>query len=217
MGPAKGPSTLANLATGIPPQHHVSMGEFVRFVGTAGEPRYKLVTGMAEPYSPVKDPYARIRRAIKTGRRTAADHTVLNQALAQCRPDMRSHYAEITKGWLRYLDERDFTGMVDVATGRWQTADLAVRVTPDLAVEYPDGTVDAIKLYLLVEPIPAGTAELMLWLMHQTMSQTCPGAKAVVLDVRRRRPYTVLPTRPGYRTWLEAEARSLAYLHAHAA
>lgn len=197
------------------PQHHVSMSEFVRFVGTAGQRRYQLVAGMDEPYSPVKDPYSRIRRAIKNGRRTGADHVHLNQALAHCRKDLRSHYIEITKGWLRYVDERDFTGMVDVATGRWHTADLAVRVTPDMAVEYPDGTVDALKLYLLVEPITPAVAELMVWLMHQTIQQTCPGAKPVVLDVRRSRTYTTLQTSAVYRTWLEAEARGLAYLQAH--
>jgi hypothetical protein len=201
--------------------HHVSMSEFVKFVSTAGEPRYQLVTNMGGPYNPIKDPYARARRAIKNGRRTGQDHVVLNQLLAQCHSgwlrSWRVHFAEITKGWLRFVDERDFTGMTDVSTGRWTTPDLAVRVTPDLAVEYADGTVDAIKLSLLDEPIVPATAQLMVWLMQQTMAQSCPGARAVVLDVRRSHPHTTAPHRTGYQRWLEAEARSLAYLYDHQA
>ena len=185
------------------PRHAISLSQFVAFVGTAGEQRYQLVTSMDEPYSPIRDPYARIRRAIKNGRRTGQDHTHLNLALAQCRKEMKSHYAEISKGWLRFVNDRDFTAMIDVSPGRWETANLAVRVTPDLAVEQPDGTVDAIKLHLLADPIKPRVAELMVWLMQQTMAQTCPGAKAVVLDVRRSAAHTALPQRgPRYQTWL---------------
>jgi hypothetical protein len=193
------------------------MSQFVNYVGTAGELRFQVVTDMDEPYSPFKDPYARIRRAIKNGRRTGQDHTHLNIALAQCRKAMKSHYAAIAKGWLGYLGEHDPTAMIDVSPGRWETPALAVRVTPDFAVEHADGTVEAIKLHLLAEPIKPRMAELITWLMQHTMDQTCPGAHPVVLDVRRSTAHTALPQRPRYQTWLEAEAHGLAYLLAHPA
>lgn len=130
---------------------------------------------------------------------------------------MKNHFAAIAKGWFGYLREHDITAMIDVSPGRWETPDLAVRVTPDFALEHPDGTVEAIKLYLLADPIKPGVAELMTWLMQNTMTQTCPGAHPVVLDVRRNKAHTALPQRSHYRTWLEAEARGLSYLLSHRA
>ncbi|WIN00117.1 hypothetical protein ACTOB_003801 [Actinoplanes oblitus] len=193
------------------------MTQFIHYVRTAGEQRFQVVSGMDEPYSPVKDPYAPMRRAIKNGRRTGQDHIHLNLALTRCRKDFKSHFAAIAKGWFGYLGEHDFTAMIDVSPGRWETPDLAVRVTPDFAVEHPDGTVEAIKLYLLADPIDPRVAELTTWLMQHTMDQTCPGAHPVVLDVRRRTAHTALPQRPRYQTWLESEAHALAYLLAHPA
>lgn len=218
IGAWKGTDTLPRTTPGIaPPRHAVSMSQFVTFVGTAGEQRYQLASTMDEPYSPVKDPYGRIRRAIKNGRRTGQDHVHLNMALAQCRKDLKTHYAKIAKGWLDFLKDRDFTAMIDVSPGRWETPDLAVRVTPDLALEHPDGTVEAIKLHLLTDPIKPRVAELMIWLMHHTLDQTCPGAHPIVIDVRSGTLHTTLPRRPKYQTWLEAEAHGLAYLLSHRA
>jgi hypothetical protein len=48
----------------------------------------------------------------------------------------------------------------------------------------------------------------MVWLMHHTTTQPCPGASTAMLDVR---PCTALPVRPRYQTWLEAEACSAAW------
>lgn len=61
----------------------VGMSHFVSYLGTAGEQRFQVVTTMDEPYSPFKDPYARMRRAIKNGRRTGQDHTHINLTLKQ--------------------------------------------------------------------------------------------------------------------------------------
>lgn len=193
------------------------MSTFVRFVRTPGEQRYTLVTGLNEPYSPVRDPYGRMRRAVKSGRRLGDDQAVMTSAVANSYFRMRPHYEECAAGWLRYLAARGASTLVDVRTGRWQSGNLAVRVTPDLALEYPDGTVEAIKLYLPVDPVPESTAQTMLWLLQETMPQTCPGAIPVVVDVRRARSFTQLPTRAGYDAWLESEAASLAYLQARTA
>ena len=193
------------------------MSTFVRFVRTPGEQRYTLVTSLNEPYSPVRDPYGRMRRAVKSGRRLGQDAAVMASTVANSHPRIRTHYEQCAAGWLRYLADRGAGTLTDVRTGRWWAGNLAVRVTPDLALEYPDGTVEAIKLYLPVDPMPEATAQTMLWLLHQTMPQTCPGATAVVVDMRRARSFTELPIRPGYDAWLESEAASLAYLQSRTA
>ncbi|MGC4854131.1 hypothetical protein ACLQ24_12220 [Micromonospora sp. DT4] len=88
-----------------------------------------------------------------------------------------------------------------------------MRVTPDLVLAHPDGTTDAVKLYLYNDQLPAQAAEVTLWLMQQTLDQTHPGARPMVLDVRRRREHTRLHPAPGYASWLESEAASLAFLY----
>lgn len=198
-------------------EHQVSMSEFVRYLGTPGRQRYAVAAGMGQPYSPVRDPYARMRNAIKAGRRLGNDCTAINSAIANCWPSMKVHYREVGQNWLRYRYGRGSSEMVELHTGRWHTGTVAVRVAPDLALQYPDGTIEAIKLHFKAEVLAPEAATAMLWLLSQAMPQCCPGAIPVVLDVRRRQSHAAGPIRPGYQTWLEAEAASLAHFRTRAA
>lgn len=191
----------------------IAMTRFVKYVLSPGAQRFTLVRSFDDNYSPAKDPYRRIRLAIQAGRRTGMDEAAMDGAVRNCRPQLRGHYIDIARGWLSFIAPRADTTLVSPGTARWHTIDLTVRVTPDLVLAHPDGTTDAVKLYFYNDPLPAQAAEVTLWLMQQTLDQTHPGARPMVLDVRRRREHTRLRPAPGYASWLESEAASLAFLY----
>lgn len=193
--------------------YDLSMTRFVKYVFSSGAQRIALVQSFDDTYSPVKDPYRRMRLAIQAGRRTGRDEQAMNSAIQNCRAQMRGHYAEIARGWLPFIEQRNDTTVITPGTARWRTSDLTIKVTPDLVLMHPDGSTDAMKLHLHSDPIPTQSAEVMLWLMQQTLGQSHPGARPMVVDVRRRKAHTSLQPWPGYAIWLESDAASLAFLY----
>ncbi|MGC4855520.1 hypothetical protein ACLQ24_19525 [Micromonospora sp. DT4] len=191
----------------------LSMTRFVKYIVSPGTQRFALVRSFDDEYSPVKDPYRRMRLAVQAGRRTGKDEAAMNSAVQNCRAQIRGHYIDIARGWLSFIEPRADTVLVSSGTGRWHTTDLTVRVTPDLVLTHPDGTTDALKLHYYSDPLTPQAAEITLWLLRQTLDQTHPGARPMVLDVRRRREYTRVKHSPGYASWLESEAASLAFLY----
>jgi hypothetical protein len=195
------------------PQASVSMGAFVAFLDTPGEKRSSLVAELDNDYNPVRDCYRQMRAAIKSGRRMSKDHLAMDAVIASCPRVMKQHYREVAAGWLRYVASCGNDTIVDLSTGRWRARDLAVKVTPDLAVRRADGSYDAIKLYMRVDPPSKKHIGAVLWLLQQAMPQFLPGGgRAVLLDVRRIIAHTQLPGRTDFAAWLGAEAASFSYL-----
>jgi hypothetical protein len=199
------------------PQVSVSMGAFIAFVDAPGKKRSSLVVEMEEEYNPARDPYRLMRGAIKSGRRMSKDQLAMDAAIASCPRPMKQHYREIADGWLQYVAGCSNDTITDLSTGRWRAHHLAVRVTPDLAVRRADGSYDAIKLYLRADPPTNKHVGAVLWLLRQAMPQCLPGARAVLLDVRRVTPYTQLSASTDFAAWLDKEAASFAYLKGHPA
>lgn len=192
------------------PNPEIPLNGFVDYLRTRGAARVEVATRhlvqSAEPYSPARDFYRRILSAILAGHRSGDDKAVLAHALDEAPPARRSHYQAVVDGWLRYLPKLSGTTHVRTHTGRWRDAALTVKVTPHLAVRYPDGHVEALLLYLKAEPLPASDAQAMLWLATEAIDEACPGATPVIVDVRRCRAFRATPTKPGYPAWLTAEA-----------
>lgn len=193
------------------------MGAFVTFLDTPGDKRSSLVAELADDYNPARDCYRQMRAAIKSGRRMSKDQLAMDAVIASCPSNMKQHYREVAAGWLRYVASCGNDTITDLSSGRWRASDLAVRITPDLAVRRADGSYDAIKLYMRVDPPTKKHIGAVLWLLQQAMPQCLPGGRAVLLDVRRVRPYTRLPGRTDFAAWLGAEAASYAYLQARTA
>ncbi|WP_433233868.1 hypothetical protein ACQP2H_31855 (plasmid) [Micromonospora sp. CA-248260] len=191
----------------------LSMARFVKYIMSPGTQRFTLVRGFDDMYHPAKDPYRRMRLAVQAGRRTGKDKAAMDSAVQNCREQIRAHYIDIARGWLSFIEPHANTAFVSPGTGRWHTTDLTVRVTPDLVLLHPNGTTDVLKLYFYNDPISTQAAEITLWLMRQTLDQTHPGARPMVLDVRRQREYTRVSSNPGYSSWLESEAASLTFLY----
>ncbi|HEY0700983.1 MAG TPA: hypothetical protein VGD43_24630 [Micromonospora sp.] len=166
---------------------------------------------MRRPYFPAGDYYRPVRNAITAGRRHGNDRAAMIALMRRYAGGKRSaNYSAVANGWLAYVREISDTCSVRPRTGRWRTGQATIRVTPDLVVEYPDGSVDAVKLHLNMAPVEPDSAAAMLWLMWETRRESHPGAKPVVLDVRRGTRHTTIPRGQDYRRRLEAEAKSLA-------
>ena len=175
------------------PQVSVSMGAFLAFVNAPDKTRPALVAAMEEEYDPARDRYRMMRHAIQSGRRMSNDQRAMESAIASCTGSMKQHCREIADGWLRYVAGCSNDTITDLSTGRWRAHDLAVRVTPDLAVRRADGSYDAIKLYLRADPPSDQYVGEVLWLLQRAMPQFLHGGRAMLLDVRRVTPYTQIP------------------------
>ncbi|WP_406071194.1 hypothetical protein [Micromonospora sp. NBC_01638] len=189
------------------------MTRFVKYVLSPGTRRVGLVQSLDDKYEPVKDPYRQMRLAVQAGRRTGRDEEAMTSAIQNCRQQLRGHYTEIANGWLAFVEQRKSATLISPGTARWHTADLTVKVTPDLVLAHPDGITEALKLHMYTDPLSTQGADVMLWLMQQTLDQTHPEARPMVLDVRRRKVHSRTQSRPGFSSWLESEAASLAFLY----
>jgi hypothetical protein len=199
------------------PTGSVGMGTFIAFLNTPSEKRTSLIAEMASDYDPSRDCYRQMRAAIKSGRRMSRDHLAMESVIASCSARMKQHYREVADGWLRYVASCGNDTITELSTGRWRAPELAVRVTPDLAVRRADGRYDAVKLYMRVDPPAPKHIGAILWLLQQAMPQCLPGGRAVLLDVRRCTVHTQLPANTDFAAWLGTEAASFAYLQARTA
>lgn len=189
----------------------VSLLQFTEYVRAAGPHRLNVVTGQVarvnEPYAPARDFYRRFLLAVVAGRRMNNDRAAVQQVVRDAIPRKTSHYAQLGEGWLSWVPEIEDTRVLPNRTVRWQASDMAVKVTPNLLVEHPEGRVDAVRLYLKVAPLEPEQADVMLWLMSQVAHQLHPnGANPVVVDVRRGIGFRPDSADDGFSAWMRAEA-----------
>lgn len=192
------------------------LGGFVDYLRTRGAARvsvaHRHIAQSGEPYSPARDFYRRILAAILAARRSGDDKAVLRHAVAEAPASRRENYQAVVDGWIRFLPQLKNTQSVKVGTGRWYGDGLTVKVTPHLAVQHPDGRIEALFLYFKTDPLSKKDAEAMLWLAAAALPSVCPGAEPVVLDTRRGKAYRNVPSGVEYPAWLSAEAGGYRHL-----
>ena len=192
----------------------VSMSTFVAFVDVEEGRKRAFVASLDDDYSPPRDYYRQMREAIRSGRRMSNDRRAMESVLACCPPEKKDNYAELAWGWLHFAESCSNDTLVDIRTGRWRGPSIGVRVTPDLAVRRPDGSYAAIRLHLRGDAPSPREVFATLWLMRRALPHLLPGARSVLLDVRRAKVYDTLPDIEGFERRLEAEAARLAALRA---
>jgi hypothetical protein len=190
---------------------HVSLFEFMNYVRAAGPSRLGVVTGQVSqgnaPYTPARDYYRRFLLAARQGRQMNNDRAVIQQAVDNAPPSKAANYAALAEGWLRWVEHIEDTQVLPTRTGRWQSAEMAVKVTPNLVVRHPDGRVEAIRMHVRAEPLEPDAADVMLWLMEQVGEQLHPGGVTpIVVDVRRGTDFRSVGQEPGFVAWMHSEA-----------
>ncbi|GAA3887589.1 hypothetical protein GCM10022243_60490 [Saccharothrix violaceirubra] len=97
-------------------------------------------------------------------------------------------FLELREGFMPWLRTTRATG-VPVAPTRWRAGDLVLKVRPHLGLRLPDGSLGAVLVYMKEAPMSQEAANVGLRILEQTMTDTLPGATALVLDARRGRAF----------------------------
>jgi hypothetical protein len=163
-----------------------------------------------DPERQAFDFYRRPANAIRAGRASGRDAAAMTALLDQATARSRPHYEAVAAGWLRYLGRRK-PELVDVGSARWHDGGVEVRVTPHLGLREANGSTFAVFLYFKELELTRDAADLILWLMSETMADLLPGAEPLVVDVRRSRRFAARHhNRPRVGAWVRSEV--LAFL-----
>ncbi|WIV59076.1 hypothetical protein [Amycolatopsis nalaikhensis] len=194
---------------------YVTLPTFVGFTTRSGPKRATFAQNARRLYeNPEKgafDFYLRAVNAIRAGRAKDADETAMASLVDQANIKSRAHFAAVSEGWLAYLGRRR-PELVDVGRSRWGYGAFEIGISPHLAIKR-GGQVYVVWLYLKAEPLNQDGANAALWLMNEVMDDLAPGAKPMVIDVRRSKEYH-LSERDRLRIgrWVRSEASSFLTL-----
>jgi hypothetical protein len=132
-------------------------------------------------YGPI---YAGLRRCV-----AAADPTsALDRCVAAANPNQRRHYVEIRDGFLGWWN-RSRLASTSVKSAVWQQDELSITVRDLIGGRLPNGDEVVIVTYVKEAPLLAAGADPVLRLLEQRMDAILPGAKPIVLDTRRSKPF----------------------------
>jgi hypothetical protein len=166
-----------------------------------------------QDYHPGPSFYHDFVDAVVKGRRTGADHLILQTvAQAQRNGARRDHYATLAEHWLAMPELH--LPLVTCGRAVWTTPRLTVSVRPDFAVVDNAGNVFVVKLWLKEQELAADAANAILRLLDLHMDELAPNGHPLVIDVRRERNHrkTRRPMKQGFDHWMASEARGLAEL-----
>ncbi|MGW5744579.1 hypothetical protein [Amycolatopsis sp. NPDC003861] len=194
---------------------YVTLPTFVGFTTRSGPKRATFVQTARRlhenPERGAFDFYLRAVNAIRAGRANDTDKEAMAALVNQATVKSRTHFAEVSAGWLTYLGRRR-PELVDVARGRWGYGSFEIGISPHLGIKR-NGEVYAVWLYMKAEPLSQDGANAALWLMDEVMDSLAPGAKPLVIDVRRSKEFH-LSERERVRIgrWVRSEASSFLTL-----
>ncbi|MBB5854234.1 hypothetical protein ACFQ05_13065 [Amycolatopsis umgeniensis] len=195
---------------------YITLPTFVGYSTSSGPSRSSFVRRWRRQY---EDParggfnfYLRAANAIRAGRISGRDREVLRALVENADERTRPHYTDIANGWLRYVGRRDLR-LAEVGRSRWRLGTLEVGINPHLGLRKGDGPVYVTWLYFKEEPLSRDAAQLVLWLLEQTMDDLRPGGRPLVVDVRRSKEFALSPRdRDKVRPWVRSEASAFMSL-----
>lgn len=166
-----------------------------------------------QPYRPGAAFYHDFKEAVVEGRECGADHLAMQRVVAAQRDPARyKHYDALAQHWLAMPSLH--LPLVPYGQAVWQTPRLGVRIRPDFAATDPKGKLFVVKLWLKDRVLVDDASRAMLRLFGHHMTDICPGATPLVVDVRREKIHKPTRREPkrGFDEWLENEAGSMAGL-----
>lgn len=129
-------------------------------------------------YNPMRDA---MRRAANS---PEPELEVKKAVMAADRNGQPRAFEELADGFLPWLRKTRGSG-VPVAATRWHTGDLTLKVRPHLGLRMPNGSTEAVLVYVKEQPLTREAATVGLRILQHTIEDTLPGATPVVLDARR--------------------------------
>lgn len=208
---------MANPPGATPRVPRITLTTFAEYLSARSSKRIDCIRDQIRTYQQDYHPgpsfYRDFVEAVVKGRRTGADHLVV-QGVAQAQHNItkRDHYTTLAAHWLAM--PKLHLPLVRCGSAAWITPRLTVGVRPDFAVSDGNGNVFVIKLWLKEQELAPDAANAILRLLDLHMNELASGGSPLVVDVRREKVHrkTRRPMKLGFDHWMESEARGLAEL-----
>jgi hypothetical protein len=102
-------------------------------------------------------------------------------------------YSQLAKDYAGWWGRKSLTWS-EPPRGVWgpRGSEFDVTVNPELGLNI-DGSTHALKLYFKADPLSKNRINIITHLMHKVFAPTNPETQFSVLDIRRRRLYTINP------------------------
>lgn len=190
----------------------ISLTNFLDFVSTSGPSRVgqvrKAQLQSRERYSPGKDYWRQLRKAIVDFHSGAVDWDDVEQTPAAVSPARRVNYRAAIKAYKKFLGRKDIT-YFPVTSKPWVADDVTITVNPELGLMINDEK-HFVKLYPKKEPISKKRAQAALFLMYTTMGCKASGATASIIDIQQGQIYSSKSMSKDQEIFLIGEARSFS-------
>ena len=213
------PAALSN-----PP--YATLLTFSRYVGRTGPAKATFVGGLrrARQTRSGFNPHARFVKALKAdiARPASGRELEIATVVDAVQPRWRPLYTALRAGGERYLAslaDRSDLQVVPVRAALDVISGLTVKVNPHFGLRHGDGRREVVRLHFDEQPPSDELVAATLQLMTRQLSQILPGARPVLVDVRRgtaHRPDPKVPTAEVER-WLAGEALAFSSMWTAAA
>ncbi|MDQ0378186.1 hypothetical protein [Amycolatopsis thermophila] len=168
--------------------------QFLGFVQAGPRKRAKVVAEQRELYLNPQGPawiyygqlFAGFRSALNAPDPRSKLDLVVDRAAA-ADPARGRAYAEARDGFLRLLP-RGATG-VPSKQPSWRDGELTVELRNMLGLRLRDGKLLYVAPYVKGPELTQDDADVLLYMMEETLEQALPGGTPVVWDVRRAKPF----------------------------
>lgn len=191
----------------------ISLTRFVDFVIKAGTPK---LTSLKETkkqlqvtYDPATDYYKQIRDSIIDHHRKGLPFSTIDYCAAKVTNKSKvENYPLIADGYRRFCGRKPITWFKP-PSGKWTHGTVSVALNPELGLEF-NGTRHVIKLYFKSDPPRKIEVDSVLAMMDQQLPGSKSSRTVALLDVRRGKLITDVPTDPALVALLQGEAAALA-------
>jgi hypothetical protein len=172
------------------PTPYATLLDFARYVGRSGPAKATYVGGLRRRRTGRSgfNPHGPLIKAMKADSEWRSPGVHLRRVVEEVKPRWRPLYEALLPGTLFYVESlgdlsdcrlaqaRDVLAMVDA---------LPIKINPQLALRYTDGRAEAVRLYFDAEPPTPEAVLATLHLMAGHIDRVLPGARPVVVDIRR--------------------------------
>jgi hypothetical protein len=186
---------------------------FTRYVDRTGPAKASFVGGLRKQRASRSgfNPHGQLVKALKADIAFHTGGRHLAEIAAVVKPRWRPLYEALVPGAVAYLHSLGDLSEVEVVQTHdalGMLGDLPVKINPHLGLRYGDGRGEAVRLHFDEAP-PSDEAVLAtLHLMARQMDQILPGARPVLVDVRRGVAHHPRPSAKANQVerWLTGEA-----------
>lgn len=196
---------------------YATLLSFTRYVGRTGPGKATFVGGLRRQRESRSgfNPHGSLVKALKADIQSRTDGTHLEAVASLVSPRWQPLYHSLTAGALAYLRSlgQPPTALLMKAQGTLSiVGGLTIKINPHFGLDLGNGRVEAIRLHFDEDPPHAETVAATLHLMRREMDRVLPGARPVLVDVRRGRALREDPSmKPDeIERWLAGEAAAFS-------